>query len=195
MILMPVMGRTRSSLVAGIFEASGAWVGDTTVSTLRRYDTFENWDVILYLQENFGNRGPMSEDTARQEAPAFREFVQSVIPDDRLVLLKFIWYYHLLFRYAFPDAHFYFVHRAVWPEAMDAPIKRKKEGMFLHYRREMLDGTWIDTERMIENPPDFREIQHVIDQYSALQWNSQGVDALQASCGSKKFKFKKRMRR
>lgn len=195
MILIPVMGRTRSSIVAGIFEASGCWVGDTTVSTLRRYDTFENWDVIMYLQNRFGNRGEMSQLTAHKEAPAFRKFVQSIIPDDRLVMLKFIWYYHLLFHYAFPNASFYYVQRIVWPSEMDGGTQRKKEGMFLHYRREMLDGTWIDTERLIENPPDFRQIQAIIGKHSALKWNPQGVDALQTAVGSKRFKDMKRMRR
>jgi hypothetical protein len=182
MILIPALGRTRSSLVAGIFEASGAWVGSSTVSMINVHDTFENWDVIMYLQKKFALRGPMHEANARRYAPEFHRFVMSIIPEDRVVCLKFVWYYDLLFRYAFPDADYYFVSRTVFPKRK----KQRKKIAFDHYKSQMRGGTWIDTELL--HARDFSEIKPIIDQHSALKWNQQGVDALYASNGAAKYK-------
>lgn len=185
MIIIPVLGRTRSSLIAGIFEASGAWVGSSMISHVRQYDTFENLDVIQYLQETFGNREQMSGLTARKAAPQLRKFVQSVVPEDRVICLKFIWYYHLLFRYAFPESDFYFVHRKNFSgHFLNA---RKKTGMFNKYRREMKSGTWIDSDRLIGMERDFTEIRSIIARYSSLKWNQQAVRTLYASCGDRKY--------
>lgn len=189
MILMPVLGRTRSSLVAGIFEASGAWVGSSTVSMINRYDTFENWRVILHLQKKFGLRARMEKLEAEKEAPAFREFVETVVPHDRVVCLKFVWYYDLLFRCAFPDSDFYFVSRSNFPIKNRAVKKRA----FNYYKLHMRNGTWIDTEKLVKH--DFSEIRPIIDQYSALQWNQQGVDALYRSNGAAKYEHMKKVNR
>ena len=189
MILMPVVGRTRSSLVAGIFAASGAWVGSSTVSMVNRYDTFENYDVIMYLQKKFSLRGLMEPANALRYAPEFREFVASVVPEDRVVCLKFVWYYAPLFRAAFPDEDYYFVSRDVFHPKTD--VAKKRIALF-QYAKAMPLGTWIDTEMLIKSPPDFLQMQTIIDQHSALKWDSQAVDALYASNGDWKFDNMKR---
>jgi len=190
MIIIPAMGRTRSSLVAGIFHACGAWVGDSTVSMWNRHDTFENWDTIMYLQHKFGCRSQMSGTTARKQHHAFRKWVNSVVPDDELVCLKVHWYYDRLLRRAFPDADYYFVHRAQWSDTI-----QKKRQMFRHYQREMGEGKWIDGERLVQNPPDFDEMKSVIGQHSALKWNQQAVDAVYASNGAERYGNMIRVRR
>lgn len=156
---------------------------------VNRYDTFENWDVIMYLQKKFGLRKPMHPDNVRRYAPEFKKFVESVVPQDQLVCLKFVWYYEPLFRAAFPHADYYFVSRREFP-VIDT---KKKAERFREYKKNMTDGTWIDTERLIENPPDLRQIQHVIGQHSALKWDSQAVDALYASNGSEKYQNTRRI--
>lgn len=197
MIIIPALGRTRSSLVAGIFYASGAWVGDTTVSKVRQYDAFENWDVIMYLQKNFALRDPMTMEQAQAAAPAFRNFVNDLVPEGRLPCFKFVWYYDLLFRYAFPDAHYYFVSRDFMERALSEgkPVAWWSERitMFSDYQNNMLDGVWIDGEKL--RVRDFSEIRPLIDQHSALQWNRQAVNAVYASNGASKFEYMQRMRR
>ena len=67
----------------------------------------------MRLQTEYACRQEMVTREAIDEAPKFREFILSIVPTDRVIVLKFVWYYHHLFRYAFPESDFYFPSRLV----------------------------------------------------------------------------------
>lgn len=159
MILIPARARTRSSLVTGIFVSQGAWCGDSTVSIVRQYDTFENWDVILHLQKKFAARSLMKKAEAEKNYEEFRGIVLSVIPDGATPVFKWVWYYYHLFQKAFPDATFVFPFR----KGMDPFVYR----FMLNVKQEH-GGFFVDTDLLYEH--NFDQIKKVVE-LCGLTWN------------------------
>ena len=169
MILIPVIGRTRSSVVTGIFHICGAWVGPSSVSMINRYDTFENWDVVTHLMRTYAKQSLMDDKNARKEAVKFRQFIERTVPQDRLVCLKFVWYYEPLFRAAFPECEYFFIRRT------DNLGKRKHGGRrFVEYVHTMSpkDGTWIDTTDM---PSLLVQMKTLVDAHPNLEWREKEI--------------------
>ena len=158
MICIPAAARTRSSLVAGIFVACGAWCGEDSFSKIGGYRTRENRDVIEYL--NTERRSISS-----RVFKGLRKLVEEIAPPDRVVIFKYDYSFDPVFRRAFPEATFYFVSRDDYPR--DAPNYQTYLNKCARQK-----GSWMNSNRIIER--DFSVIRAMVEA-NGLVWNRSSV--------------------
>ena len=144
----------------------------------------------MRLQTEYGCRQEMREPEAIEEAPKFREFVRSIVPTDRVVVLKFVWYYHLLFKYAFPESDFYFPSRFVDYPRHASTYNWYRSTIKKHYKKDI---EWINTDKL--NELDFSEIRPIIDAHMSLEWNPKAIARMFASNGSKHYATLRKVKR
>lgn len=180
-ICISVQGRTRSSLVAGIFERCGAWVGDTRIAYLRGYDTYENHEALSFIQRFTDGRYFCRIGQARRIGPRLNKFMSYVLPKDRPACFKFTYYFHHVFQCAYPWAHFYYCTRSNYN-----PGRKERYETYLLWllRKGVPQERIIDTDLLLEH--DWSQIRPIVESHG-LTWNEEAVSDLMNEPKSKQF--------